>query len=86
MDRIEVITKSLRCFTLGLVGCVPLLGLPASVLAITIFQQVTWRKRDDWNPARRYLLWGFFLGAFSLLLSVFVGMLVTIAILRSVLD
>lgn len=84
MNRVDVITKSLRCFVLGLIGFVPLLGIPAGVLAITTFRQVTLRKGEGWNPARRYLLWGFCLGAGGLLFSLIVTMLFAIALTRAI--
>lgn len=85
MSRIELIHKSLLCFVLGLVGCVPVLGIPAGVLAIATFRSVTMRKGEAWNPARRYLLWGFYLGAGGLLFSFVVAMLFAIALLKAIL-
>ena len=85
MNRIEVINHSLRCFVLGLIGIVPVLGIPAGVLAITTFRRVIARKQEEWNPARRYLMWGFFLGAGGLLLSFLLTMLATIALINAIL-
>ena len=58
MDRIELIKKSIRCFVLGLLSLLPILGLPMSVRALVIGHSVTRRQGWEWNPAQRYLLWG----------------------------
>jgi len=56
--KVVVIERSLSCFYCGVLGLIPVLGLP---LVIRSLQQY-WRvKRDPsglWNPAKRYLKWG----------------------------
>jgi hypothetical protein len=86
VSRTEVINKSLHCFVLGLIGLVPLLGIPAGVLAISTFRRVTLGKGEGWNPARRYLILGFCLGAGGLLLSFVVAMLLAISLIKAILD
>jgi hypothetical protein len=58
MDRVELIKKSLRCFVLGLLALLPILGLPMAVLALATIHSVTRRQGQEWNPAQQYLLWG----------------------------
>jgi len=58
MDRIEVIERSLRCFTYGLIGLLPGLGAPFAAIAIVNHFRVSGRCGGQWNPARRYLAWG----------------------------
>lgn len=86
MNRTEVINKSLRCFGLGLAGLVPVLGIPAGVLAMVIFRQVTMQKEEGWNPAQRYLLWGFCLGAVGLLISLLLSLLLAVVTLNALLN
>lgn len=83
MNRIELIACSLRCFVFSLVGLVPLLGIPASVVALVQYGQVMRRGKGVWNPAERYLNWGLFLGLFGLVLSFLVSAIVGIAIVAS---
>ena len=70
MDRIEAIERSLRCFTLGLLGLVPLIGIPAAALAYGEFRRVRQGYRGCWNPARTYLAWGAVFAHLTLLLTV----------------
>jgi hypothetical protein len=86
VSRIDVINKSLRCFVLGLIGLVPVLGIPAGVLAITTFRRVTLHNGEGWNPARPYLIWGFCLGAGGLLLSFIVTMMFAINLINATPD
>ena len=53
--KVVMIERSLNCLACGLVGLIPVLGLPLAIRAL----QQSWRvKRDGagmWNPAERYL-------------------------------
>lgn len=84
VNRIELINRSLRCFVLGLVGLVPLLGIPTSAMALVQYWQVTRRSDGSWNPAERYLNWGLFLGLAGLLLTLIAGAVIGLAIVQSV--
>jgi hypothetical protein len=84
VTRIELITHSLRCFVLGLLGLVPLLGIPASAMALVQYAHVLRRKGPDWNPAERYLTWGLFFGLLGLLLSFIISAIIGLAIVESV--
>ena len=67
--RIRLIEHSLRCFTLGLLSLIPVLGLVPGVLAIRVHFQV-WSIEDrEWNPAGRYLRAGFCLAWCGLILG-----------------
>jgi len=83
MDKTETLERSLRCFACGLLGLVPVLGLPAAVLALVQFHKVTVGKGGQWNAAQPYLLWGFILGGLGLLVSLGVVGLVLAALLRA---
>ena len=81
MDRIEAIRRSLRCFVLGLLGLIPVIGIPTAFLARREFVTVRRGYAGQWNPARSYLLWG---AAFAYLtISLFwavIGVLVLLVI------
>lgn len=55
--KIDVIEGSVRCFVLGLLGLVPVLGIPMIIMASDQHRRVK-RIRAEWNPAERYLHWG----------------------------
>jgi hypothetical protein len=54
-DKVQVIERSLRCFTFGVVGLLPVIGVPFALIALGNFTQVKRRKGSIWNPAGRYL-------------------------------
>jgi hypothetical protein len=54
-DKVQVIERSLRCFACGVVGLLPVIGVPFAVIALSNFAQVKHRKGPIWNPAGRYL-------------------------------
>jgi hypothetical protein len=58
VSRVEVIERSLRCFVLGLLALVPVLGVPLAVEALFEFWRVRREGGPDWNPASRYLVAG----------------------------
>lgn len=60
MDRIEAIRRSLRCFVLGSLGLIPVIGIPTAFLARREFRIVRRGYAGQWNPARQYLFWGAF--------------------------
>ena len=69
MDQVSVIERSLRCFTAGLLGLIPLLGLVPATVAVILFHQVRAELEGQWNPAHAHLKWGCVLGWIGLLLS-----------------
>jgi hypothetical protein len=81
MDRITAIEKSLTAFVCGLIGLIPILGLPLALYAGRCSLQVRGRYRDPWNPAAAYLSWGArlaFLGLLGSLLVVCLAVLIFI--------
>lgn len=55
MNRIALIRRSLTAFVCGLVGLVPVLGMPFGAAAIVLFVTVRRSKGTEWNPAESYL-------------------------------
>jgi hypothetical protein len=57
-DEIAIIERSVRCFVLGCLSLIPVIGLGLAILAIREHFRV-WSAQDNiWNPARRYLTLG----------------------------
>jgi hypothetical protein len=56
--KVEMIEQSLKCFTMGLLGLLPLIGLPMAVQALFLYIKVKRSPCSDWNPAHRYHFWG----------------------------
>ncbi len=82
MDRIELIDCSLKYFAHGLIGLVPVLGLPSSIAAIIGFLRVRRRQGLEWNPAQRYLKAGLLCGSLGLMLNFIVIGIITALVLN----
>ena len=57
MTRIEIIERSMRCFRLGLIGLLPVIGIPMAATALAQGRRVKFDQGAMWNPAERYLIW-----------------------------
>jgi hypothetical protein len=83
MDRVGVIQRSLRCFTLGLIGLLPGLGIPFAIVALAIHFQVRREIGSNWNPAQQYLTWGLATAICGLFLTlVIAGVIASIIVLN----
>ena len=80
--RIRIVEGSLRCYALGWLALVPVLGVPCGVLALLLFRQTWPVSRDEWNPARRYLIWGGVFGLTGLLVSGLTGLGLNLLVLH----
>jgi hypothetical protein len=80
VQRMQVLTGSLRCFVLGWLSLVPLLGLPFGAWAVVLFWKTRQRSLGYPNPARVYLGTGLVLAALGLLLTGVTAMCVNVAI------
>lgn len=69
MDRINAIRTSLTAFVCGLIGLLPVIGVPFGVAAIVIFIRARRRKSTEWNPAEHYIDWGARFGLLGLVLT-----------------
>jgi hypothetical protein len=56
--KIEMIEGSRRCFMLGLLSLLPVIGLPLAIMALGQYRRVKQLRGNQWNPAHRYLHWG----------------------------
>ncbi len=86
MDKVRIIERSLRCYTLGWLSFLPIAGLAFGPLALFSFQSVRVEAGNEWNPASRYLKCGALLGCLGFLLSVLLLGLVFVIILKSFKD
>jgi hypothetical protein len=80
MSQVRAIERSLRCFVYSLFGLIPGLGLGPALIALFHFRKAVSEAAGVWNPARRYLYWGFWLAGFGIFLSLatFVGVILRI--------
>jgi hypothetical protein len=58
MTKIDMIERSLRCFVFGLIGLLPVIGIPMAVLSAAQYRRVKQGRGEMWNPAHRYFFWG----------------------------
>jgi hypothetical protein len=56
--KIQMLKSSLRCFTFGLLGLIPLIGLPFALAALWISGRVRVKEKLFWNAARPFRIWG----------------------------
>jgi len=74
--KIRMLKGSLRCFAYGLLGLLPVVGLPFGIAALWISGRVRAEEKNLWNAARPYRIWGVVCAAVGIILWVFVGILV----------
>ena len=72
LGKIEMIERSMRCFTLGLFGLLPVIGIPMAVMALAHYRRVELGRGAMWNPAQRYLFWGGICARMALALTVII--------------
>jgi len=58
LTKVEMIERSMSCFRWGLLGLLPVIGIPMAVRALLHYHRVKSGPAGVWNPARRYLRWG----------------------------
>jgi hypothetical protein len=63
MSKIVMLEGSMRCFVYGLIGLLPLIGLPFALLALWNGGRARVRERQYWNAAKPYRVWGTFCAA-----------------------
>jgi hypothetical protein len=56
--KIQMLKSSMRCFAFGLLGLLPIIGLPFAIAALWISGRVRAREKLFWNAARPYRIWG----------------------------
>lgn len=56
--KIQMLQNSLHCFVCGLLGLLPVVGLPFALAALILSGQVRAGQKKHWNAARPYWIWG----------------------------
>ena len=56
--KIQMIKSSMRCFAFGLLGLLPVIGLPFAIAALWISGGIRVKEKHLWNAARPYRIWG----------------------------
>ena len=56
--KIQMLKSSMRCFVFGLLGLIPVIGLPFAFAALWISGRVRVKEKQMWNAARSYRIWG----------------------------
>ena len=79
-NRIQVLNGSLRCFALGVMGLLPVIGLPFALAALVASGKVRCRQKGMWNPAQSYRVWGVVCAAAG---TIFWGIIITILLYQA---
>jgi hypothetical protein len=58
LTKVEMIERSMSCFRWGLLGLLPVIGIPMAVHSLLLYYRVKSSQAGVWNPAQRYLRWG----------------------------
>jgi hypothetical protein len=81
--KIRMLQSSLRCFAFGLLGLLPVIGIPFAIAALWISGRVRVKEKQLWNAARPYRIWGIVCAAGG---TIFWGFILTIVIYQAVTD
>jgi hypothetical protein len=81
--KIRMLKSSLRCSVYGLLGLLPVIGLPFAIATLWISGRVRAREKLFWNAARPYRIWGVVCAAGG---TIFWGFILTIIIYQAVTD
>ena len=72
-----MLENSLQCYVCGLLGLLPVIGLPFALAALVISAKVRAGQKKNWNAARSYQVWGVVCAAAG---TIFLGFILTIII------
>ena len=64
--KIRMLKDSLNCFVFGLLGLLPLIGIPFAIVALLMSGVVRRSEKRYWNAAQPYRIWGVACAAFGL--------------------
>ncbi|HZL77343.1 MAG TPA: hypothetical protein VFC17_00645 [Candidatus Limnocylindrales bacterium] len=56
--KIKMMKTSIRCLIFGLLGLLPIIGLPFALAALWLSGRVRAKEKLFWNAARPYRIWG----------------------------
>ena len=63
--KIKMMKDSLRCLILGLLGLLPIVGLPFAIAALWVSGRARVHEKHLWNPARPHRIFGVLCAAFG---------------------
>lgn len=63
--KIAMLKGSMRCFQFGLLGLLPVIGLPFAFAALWLGGRARVREKRYWNAAKPYRIWGIICAAGS---------------------
>ncbi len=66
--KLKMMKGSLRCLTLGLLGLLPLIGVPFALAALWASFSARKKEKLFWNPAKPHRILGLICAAFGALL------------------
>ena len=72
LAKIKMLERSLQCFVCGLIGLLPVIGFPLSLLSLISYRRVCVGQLGLWNAARSYLIWGLIFASVGLVVSLVV--------------
>jgi ascorbate-specific PTS system EIIC-type component UlaA len=78
--KIKMLENSIRCLVCGMLGLLPVIGLPFALAALVLSAKVRARQKKNWNAAKPYLVWGVVCAAAG---AIFWGFILTIIIYRA---
>ena len=81
--KIKMLNSSMQCFVFGLLGLIPVIGLPFALSALWISGRVRVKEKQMWNAARPYRVWGVVCAVVG---TIFWGFILTIIIYQTVTD
>jgi hypothetical protein len=76
LSKPELIQCSLRCFAFGVLGLLPMIGIPFALHSVVLYNRARRGQGDLWNPASRFLFWGGVCGRMSLAIFVLIPVVV----------
>ena len=56
--KIKMLQSSIRCLMFGLLGLLPVMGLPFALATLWISGRVRVMEKRMWNAAQPYRIWG----------------------------
>lgn len=56
--KIQMLKSSLACFVFGLLGLLPVIGLPFGIAALWISGRIRTKEKHFWNAAQPYRILG----------------------------
>ena len=63
--KLQMLNRSTRCLTYGLLGFIPVIGLPFAIAALWMSGRIRACEKQMWNAARPYRIGGALCGALA---------------------